>query len=422
MSLELDKRLLGRGTKVKLYPQSPVMAAFATPETVWISPAAGSVAAGPSDRRIYVVDAIGKTHYEDGSRLPYRGPKHPPAKPDPQGHFDHLDPTDRAFRSAHIYGAVRRVLDIWEDYVGTTVPWHFSAQMRRLEIVPTLDWDNAHFGWGFMEAGHGKDDAGDKQPFCLNFDVLAHETGHGLIFSIVGFPARMSGLTAEYRGFHESASDLVALISVLHFENFIDHLLRQTAGNLYLENELNRIGELSNTRQIRVASNALKMADVPDTRRRHSDLTGKELHTLGQPLTGAFFDILVMIYQRKLVELGAIGQELADESSRAADRQLGSGALQERFKEAYAAAPGAFRDALAEARDIVGLRLARTWRNLSPDRLSFAKVAKAFLTVDRGLSGFAYQADIVDCFHWRQIGFGFPPRGLLASAQPGEDH
>ena len=372
MSVELDRRLRGKGTKFKLFAQSPNLADFTRPETVWVSSPKGSLKAGPADRRMYVVDAIDKEHYKDGNRLPYRGKKHPAAVPGPDGHFDWIPQDKREFWSAHSFGTVRRVLDIWEDYLGADVPWHFEPFRNRLEIVPWVDWKNAHFGWGFMEAGYGLDDAGEKQPFCFNFDVLAHETGHSLIFSIVGFPDPKL-LTAEYRGFHESASDLVALVSVLHFQSFLEHILEKTAGNLYVENELNRIGELSNTRQIRIASNALKMSQVADTRRPHTDLSGKEIHTLGQPLTGAFFDIMVEIYQQKLVEYGAIGEDLAERAGRDTGEGPESEALQADFAAAYRDAPYSFQDALTEARDILGRRLALTWRDLAPENLTFGK-------------------------------------------------
>ena len=370
---------------------------------------------------MYVVDAVDKAHYEGMSDLPYRGPRNPPAAPGPDGHFDHIAPNDRAFWSAHAFGTVRRVLDIWEDYLGSAVPWHFEPIRNRLEVVPWVDWKNAQFGWGFMEAGFGLDDRGEKQPFCLNFDVMAHETGHSLIFSIVGFPYPQF-MTAEYRGFHESASDLVALVSVLHFESFLDHILKQTSGNLYLENELNRIGELSKTRQIRLASNALKMSQVADTRRHHTDLSGKEIHTLGQPLTGAFFDIMIAIYQANLVKYGAISPELARRSSRVTGDGLANDELRDEFSAAYEDAPYSFREALTEARDDLGLRLASTWRVLSPGQLTFAKVAKAFLSVDRHISGALYQNEIVECFRWREIGFGYSIRGLPKSPRKEEAH
>ena len=81
MSLELDERLRASGTRFKLYPQSPVMEVFAEPETVWVSPPAGSLEPGPADQRMYVVDAIGKRPYEGLGGLPYRGPRHAPVQP-----------------------------------------------------------------------------------------------------------------------------------------------------------------------------------------------------------------------------------------------------------------------------------------------------------------------------------------------------
>ncbi|MEM7173156.1 MAG: hypothetical protein AAF530_23535 [Pseudomonadota bacterium] len=414
MSIDLDKRVRGKGTKFRLFAQSPTLDDFKTPEVVWVSSPKGSLNPGPADHRMYVVDAIDKTHYDSGDMGPYRGPKHDAVKPNRDGHFDHLDPADRRFWSAHSFGVVRRVLDIWEDYLGLEVPWHFEPFQSRLEIVPWVDWKNAQFGWGFMESGYGLDDRGEKRPFCLNFDVMAHETGHSLVFSIVGFP-ELFELTAEYRGFHESASDMVALISALHFESFQDHILKKTGGNLYLENELNRIGELSKTKQIRIASNALTMDQVADTGRPHDDLSGKEIHALGQPLTGALFDILVGIYQEKLIEFGAISRELADRSSRPEGDDVDSDVISAAYARAYREAPYSFRDALSEARDALGVRLAHTWRDLPPGNLTFAKVARAFLTIDRRFSGQRYQDLIVESFHWRKIGFQFSVKGLLKS-------
>ena len=411
MSAELDRRLRGRGTKFKLFAQSPTLADFSKPETVWVSSPRGSLRSGPADRRMYVVDAVDKKHYEGGSLPPYRGASNAAAEPGPEGHFDHIAEDQPAFRAAHCFGVVRRVLDIWEDYLGAKVPWHFEPYLRRLEIIPWVDWKNAQFGWGYLEAGYGLDDEKQKQPFSLNFDVLAHETGHSLVFSIVGFPDPRF-LTTEYRGFHESASDLVALVSALHFESFLDHVLAKTGGNLYRENELNRIGELSRTRQIRVACNDLKMSQVPDRRRPIADLTSKEIHSLGQPLTGALFDIMVEVFQRKLVAYGAIDKDLAARAGHnMADRQENQ-AVAAAFAEAYGDAPHSFRDALVEARDWLGRRLVLAWRDLAPDKLTFAKVAQAFLTADRGLSGARHQKLIVDCFHWREIGFGYSVEGI----------
>ena len=53
-----------------------------------------------------------------------------------------------------MFGVVRRVLDIWEDYLGHEVRWHFADLLPRLELIPLVEWDNAQSGFGFIETGH----------------------------------------------------------------------------------------------------------------------------------------------------------------------------------------------------------------------------------------------------------------------------
>jgi len=402
MSFSLDRFFRHSGTRFRLFAQSPVLDDFRAPEVVHVSSPKGSLGPGPSDDRMYALSPIDKKPYGAEDLPPFRGQKESPALPDLEGHFDHLHPGDRGFEAAHMFGTVRRVLDVWEVYLGGPLHWHFAMTHPRLELIPHVAWDNAHFGWGFMECGEGADDQGEKRPYALNFDVLAHETGHGIVFSLVGVPTPET-LTTAYRGFHESASDCVAMLSVLHFESFVDHVLRVTDGDLYKANELNRIGELSATRQIRSASNALKMADVVGLDTPAAELTGKQAHTLGQPLTGAIFDIIVDLYLDRLVSFGLVGAELASTLRRAAQTDDLDAADDQALIDAYRSEPEGFRDALRDARDMVGLRLAATFHRLQPAGLTFARVAETFLAVDRGLSGMANQALIEDCFRWRQI-------------------
>ena len=57
--------------------------------------------------------------------------------------------------------------------------------------------------------------------------------------------------------------------------------------------------------------NALTLADVPFRDIPVDDMTSKQIHQLGEPMTGAFFDILVASYQKNLIASGAIPKELA---------------------------------------------------------------------------------------------------------------
>jgi hypothetical protein len=380
------------------------------PETVWLTPPPGSIGAGPSDDRMYVVDAIAKERpYEYPYLPPYRGARNPPLRPAGDGHFDHLDPASREFMVAHMYGTLRFVLDAWDRYFGEPVSWHFAADFLRLELVPLVEWDNAHSGYGFIETGFARPGEPDRQPFCLNFDVLAHEMGHAFLYSLLGTPAP-DRVSASYIAFHESASDCIAMIAVLHFDSVVDRLLERTRGNIYLPNELNRIGELSETEQIRLASQSLTLADVPDLDTPVAELSQPQRHAMGQPLTGAVFDILVEVFQEMLVRDGLISREL-DQLSRQ-DEDAPGEAIQAQFDLAYAGQHDKFKSVLLDARDYMGHCLAAAWQTLSWD-VSYPKVAAALLAADQRLTGGAGKEIMLESLLWRGIELPFR-RGRLA--------
>jgi hypothetical protein len=285
-----------------------------------------------------------------------------------------------------MYGSVRFTLDVWEAYLGRPVAWYQPHDGFVVELVPEVGWDNAHAGIGFIETGGRVNNAGAYQPFALNFDVLAHEVGHTLLFSELGIPS-IEGLTPQFLAFHESMSDLVALIATLHFESILDELIDDTAGNLYVLNFLSRIGELSHNEQIRIASNDAKMEDFALLRLSPEgewiDPTGQghKGHHLGQPLTGAIFDILVEIYQDGLAHRGLIPHDLDPRGWNPDSVAASLGRFQSAYEGSMSHHRAAFVDALIEARDVVGFALALTWQRLSPAHLSFARVAETFLDV-----------------------------------------
>ena len=177
------------GTRFRLYPE--YASGYFDPELVIVSPPAGSVGRGPSDTTMYAVNPILKDEpYSPPEYMPpWRGPQHPPATPDQAGHFDHIRPEAPEFLAAHLYGTVRRTLDVWESYLGRRVVWWHAAFLPRIELVPVVDrWSNAHSGPGFIETGMMPNETGREQLLGLNFDVIAHETGHAILFSQIGVP------------------------------------------------------------------------------------------------------------------------------------------------------------------------------------------------------------------------------------------
>lgn len=392
------------GTRFRLFPQPPFLKHYRTPVTVQLSPRAGSVGPGPADARMHVIEPVGKqrpygvTLGPFGSPFLYLpswdGPIRPPATPDRWGHFDGIEPGTPEFEAAHVYGCVRWTLDIWERYLGRRLRWHFARDYDALEISLFPDLDNSHAGYGFLEIGADLSE-GRPQSFGINFDVVAHEVGHLMIYALLGVPD-IDAEPGEYQGFHESAADLVAMIASAHFEPVLDELFVNTRGNLYALNELNRFAELSEQAQIRLASNTVKMSAF---RQGWSDE-----HKLALPLTGAIFDVLCDIYHRLLIERGLIDRALVQLV--AAEHRLGEneGSIQAGFDIAYELNPSGFRDSLRAARAYLGQILAETWQCLTADRFSYATVADVMLEVDQELNGGRFWNAIDSSFRWRQIG------------------
>ncbi len=393
------------GTKFRLFPRPPYVHPEEPPELVHVSTPPGLIGPGPSDDRLFVINPIGKRRpygINFGPRgtafldlPPWEDPIRPPVQPSADGHFDHIPVDTPEFAEAHVFGAIRFVLEIWEGYFGRPIGWHFARDFDRLEVVLLPSLNNAQVGYGYMEVGAAHRAEGTLLPFALNFDVIAHELGHLIIYSTLGIPNKRAA-QGEYFGFQESAADITALIAALHFESLLDNLLEDTHGNLYTFNELDRFAELSATEQIRLASNSVKLSQFA--------AGWADEHELSQPLTGAFFDILVDIFQENLVERGLIGREAADMADLAGRHPEYGPTVQSILDAAFIGEREAFRAALIEARDYFGAALAETWKRLSPDFFTYIEVAEVLLAVDRALSGGRYRNEIIESFVWREIG------------------
>jgi hypothetical protein len=381
------------GTRFRLFAQPPFVAGYERPETVWLKNTPGSIASGPADERMYVVDALDKPWpYAFPYMPPFTGVMGPATAPSPDGHFDHLALGSRAFAAAHLFASASLVLQAWESYCGHHIPWHFHQP--QLELIPLLDWDNAQAGYGFVETGLGATPEGTLWPFALSFDVVAHEVGHLLLYSLVGLP-EASSATPAFGAFHEAAADIVALVSLLRFESVLKRIIAHSAGNLYAENELNRFGELSASSEIRLVSNSLKLEEVDEE---------SDIHTLSLVLSGSFFDVLCEAFLLRLRYLDLIDDSIV-EQSQAIDEHTGQNQhVTEALEKASRTHTGPFCAALAHSRDFLGKRLALTSSWLEPADLTYSKVAGTFLVADELLTG--------DRRNWKWLVTNFAWRGI----------
>ena len=216
------------------------------------------------------------------------------------------------------------------------------------------------------------------------------------------------------------SADHVAAISSLYFRSVARRLLVQTRGNLYALNLVSRLGELSGNDQVRVLDNTVLMSHLrglrlgPDGNWIDPLGLGRNQHAAAAPLSGAFWDCLVELYQDRLVARGAIGPRLDTRgwTREEVDEALGPlqdavGAALERFEDDFFAA-------LQAARDLTGLLLARCVQRLDPDDLDFATVAARFCEALVELGQGHLLPAFVENFLYREI----DPRPLLGGVVP----
>jgi hypothetical protein len=346
---------------------------------------------------------------------PWRGPEFLPATPDQTGHFDRIPVESPEFLAAHIYGSVRRTLDVWEYYLGRRVTWWHAAFLPQVELVPVVTgWPNAHSGPGFIEMGMMPNETGREQLLALNFDVIGHETGHAILFSQVGVPPP-DQVTGEYLAFHESFSDLIGMIAAMNFPSVTRKLLAQTGGNLYAANLVNRLGKLSDREQVRIADNETTMEEVaglqlePDGNWLDPLGENRNQHALGEPLTGAIFDMMVEIFQDGLVQRGAIAPDLDTRGWTREEVEKSFDDLHLQSTRALARFDAEFCDSIDDARNVLGRAMAHAMLTLNPETLSFGRVAARLLeAAARDGQGHILPA-LLDDFLWR----GIDPRPFL---------
>jgi len=374
---------------------------------IYLPARAGTIGAGPSDRDIVTVDALDKRPYYDGREdterfPPYRGPRARPARPR-RGHFAHLQPTGataRQFAAAHVYATIRFTLTVWEHYLGRPVRWYFRRRFPHLEIIPRIRSGTAFSRPGYIECGYERGRTREhRYPLCENFDVVAHETGHLILRSVIGHPDHVEGV--EQRAREEAFADLVAIVALLHVRPAVARLLDRTRGNLFSSNLLSRIGEMSQSTVARRANNDKGMDTLewdPDPRVFRYELAA--------PFTGGGYDAFVDLYESILVRRRAIPFALAEASFDANGKTLPE--VQRAFELSYRTRRTVFEDALLEARDVFAGVLAQSWRRMSPYD-GYPEALAAMLTVAREQHGARTARIFRDAFEWRRIQPGTSP-------------
>lgn len=186
---------------------------------------------------------------------------------------------------------------------------------HNLIAVPRAGRDfNAYYDRSALRFFFNQNTAGKMVYTCESPDIVSHELGHGLLDAL---RPDIWGLQAlEIFAFHESFGDMNAILTALSHEEVIDYVIKETGGNIRHSNVVSRLAEEMGAaiyaltggvggRQadaLRNAVNSFSYATPESLPQNAPDnqLAG-EAHSFSRVFTGAFYDMLTMLYEKYAV-------------------------------------------------------------------------------------------------------------------------
>ncbi|MBZ0285911.1 MAG: hypothetical protein K8L97_34615 [Anaerolineae bacterium] len=240
-----------------------------------------------------------------------------PAKPDAQGNYLYWPGTPEFDQINSFYYATF-TLRMYERYAHRTLSWSFPA--ARLLIDPHAgDGANAFYSEQDRLLGFHSFQVENEFIYAAqSADVVSHETAHAILDGVRDLYNESFGLGSA--AFHESFGDMTAVLVALHDDSLVRRLLEWTKGNLRLVNFISVVADQITERlrqrgqempgrtvYLRNALNDLKSLpfdQLPNIPSNPEVELGREIHNYSRLFTGAFYDILVGIYEslRKSME------------------------------------------------------------------------------------------------------------------------
>lgn len=311
-----------------------------------------------------------------------------PAQPDENGNYMYL-PGTIEFDQVNAFYYTTFTLRMYERYARRSIPWAFPA--ARIKIDPHVGNDaNAFYDEGNQMLGfHTFTYDGRELSTAQSADIVSHEAAHAILDGIRDLYNESFGLGA--RAFHESFSDITTVLVALHDDSLIRRLLKWTDGNLRMTNFVSEVAERlveltqegtdylsEHTLYLRNAFNQFKYKPFDDLPFNSPDpmTLCRQEHSYSRLFSGAFYDILVGIYET----------------------------LKGNGTPPYIA--------LYRARDLVGRLVVGAIEAGPVGEMTFADMARTFLSVDQVLN---------DAKHVDVIKRVFAERGIL-SEQDADDH
>lgn len=284
------------------------------------------------------------------------------------------------FGASHLTVILTHTYDMWANYFGAEFDW---VNGKVLPVLPRAGRDlNAYYDRHALKFFYATDELSGRTYYtCESSDVAAHECGHAILDA--HHPDYWSSIHPETGAFHEAFGDMTALLTTLQFPSVRERMLKETGGDLRMSSNVTRLaeqlGQILYVERGKEAANATFLRDLVNTFRyketwllpASAPVTrlASESHSFSRIFSGAFYQILVGIYETK----------------RRADSNLTAD------------------DALAQARDDAGKLLALALFLAPPGDAVFRVMALSMFKAEQQLFAGAYFEILKKVFTQRRI-------------------
>ena len=205
-----------------------------------------------------------------------------------------------AWQAENAYISLVNCLNSLQKYFPVTVKkW---AATSNLIVFPRAGRDaNAYYDRSSLKFFYFNSYVDSKLIYTVeSSDIVTHELGHAILDAIR--PDFWSAAAFEIGAFHESFGDLIALLNILQYDAVLNKMMISTGGNLRQNNFVSELAEqfgtaLNISHGLRNAFSSQAYVD-PNTLPSNGNGLIKEVHSFSIVWTGAFYDLLVSIYEK----------------------------------------------------------------------------------------------------------------------------
>lgn len=341
---------------VVVYPQDPFIG---EPEVRRMT--VNDIRSGLTNGRVQIEDHRGET-----------------AQPDVDGNYMYW-PGTIEFDQVNAFYYTTFTLRMYERYARRSLPWSFPS--ARIKVNPYAGQEaNAFYDEQNQMIGFHTFVYEDRElSTAQSADIVSHEAAHAILDGVRDLYNESFGLGT--RSFHESFSDITAVLVALHDDSLIRRLLKWTDGNLRMSNFVSQVAERlveltqhggqymsAHTLYLRNAFNQFVFKpfdELPFIPQSELELCRQE-HSYSRLFSGAFYDIFVGMYENLLKTVTSY-------------------------------------IAIYKARDMSGQLLMAAIEAGPVGELDFSDLARTFLSADEVLNDGANHEVIKQVFHERGI-------------------